>query len=141
MSPGEASLATGFSPSRISVLQGDPTFRELMAHYGEQRELAFVDVMERMKALGLTTMEEIQHRLEENPGEFTIGQLMDMTELMLVKGRAAPGSRQAGGGPGTGASLPAINIKFVTAAVPAGVVLPPQIKTDSVELEVEELDK
>ena len=116
--PGvEASLITGYSQSRISVLRTDPAFQELLEHYGAQRELANIDVLDRMRALGIDSLEELQARLESNPDGFSARELMELTELLLVKGRAAPGSRQGGGpsgGAGTGAGV-VLNVKFVTA--------------------------
>lgn len=35
MSVTEACLVTGYTPSRVSILRGDPSFEELMAHYTE----------------------------------------------------------------------------------------------------------
>ena len=115
----EASQITGYSPSWISSIKGDPAFRELLAYYGAQRELVNLDVLERMKALGMNSLEELQDRLESNPESFAPRELMELTELMLIKGRAAPGSRQgagpqaAGGGGGV-----VVNVKFVSPSGP-----------------------
>ena len=113
MSVDEAALITGYSPGRIYALVGDPTFGELMAHYQAMGELRFVDVLERMRVLGLTTLDEIQHRMEETPEKFTQRDLMELTELLLVKGRAGPGGG-AGGGPNAGPGV-TVNVKFVSA--------------------------
>jgi len=83
-----ASLITGYSISRISILNGDPTFRQLLAHYQGNKEIAFVDLIDRMKALGLSTLEELQSRLDDNPDEWTKRELMDLAELLLVKGKS-----------------------------------------------------
>lgn len=108
MKPGEASLVTGYSSSRISVLQTDPAFKELLAHYKSLADSQFVDVLERMKQLGLSSMEELQERLDLSPESFSHGQLMDLTELMLVKGQG-----KGGGGPQTPG--PTIEVKFISA--------------------------
>lgn len=120
--PGpEIQLITGYSSSRISILRADPSFAELISHYEGDRELAFIDVLERMKHLGLSTLEEIQQRLEERPEQFSQRELLEVAELMLVKGRAAPGSRVPGDG-GRGASGGvSVNVQFIQA--PSGPVV------------------
>jgi hypothetical protein len=113
----EVSQLTGYSQSYISLLIDDPSFEELLASYASQREQVFVDVAERMKVLGLSAVDEIASRLESAPDEWTRQQLMDLAELMLLKGRAGPGST-SGAGPQGGVAGPVVqvNVKFVTAA-------------------------
>lgn len=98
MSSQEAQLITGLSGSRISILKNDPAFRELMEYYSAQRELKFIDVMERMRVVGLSTLDEIQERLETSPKSFSNRELAEITELLLVKGRG-PTAAAASGGP------------------------------------------
>ena len=114
----EASLITGYSPSRISVLKSDPTFRELLVHYGANRELAFVDAAERMAAVGLTALEELAARLDEKPEDFSDGKLMELVDLTLVKGRASPGARS--GPTGAQGGVPLVQISFVQ---PPGTII------------------
>jgi hypothetical protein len=113
----QVSLVTGISQSRISILKGDPTFQELMAYYSSQRELVFVDVLEKMKVLGLSSLDEMQRRLDEAPEDLSNRELMELTKLTLVDGRAAPGSRQGAaagfGAGGPGPSGVTVNVKFV----------------------------
>jgi hypothetical protein len=85
----EASLITGYKPTYISVLKGDPSFQDLMEYYAAQREQIFVDVVERMRSLGLATIDELQARLEEEPDEFSRRELMELAELMLIKPMSA----------------------------------------------------
>ncbi len=111
-----ASLMTGYSPSYISSLKGDPAFAELLAYYATQKEQIFLDVAERMRVLGLSTLDELQARLAGKPDEWTRRELMELAELMLVKGRQSPGGT-GGPGPGAGAGV-TVNVKFVTAGEP-----------------------
>lgn len=114
VSDAEAGLIAGYSASRISILRQDPAFRQLLEHYDAQREMVQIDVLERMKVLGLNSIEELQARLEENPTAFSPRELMELTELMLVKGRMAPGSRQGAGnngGNGQGGGMPVVNVQ------------------------------
>lgn len=108
---GTVSLMTGYSEPTISLLMADPSFIGLYEHYISVREMVFVDVLERMKAVGLNSLEELQARLDEGPEKFSNREIMEMTELLLVKPtQGARGAGAAGAsGPGTN-----INISFVT---------------------------
>lgn len=108
----DAALITGYSVSYISDIKNSPAFAELLAYYQTKKELVFVDVAERMKVLGLNSLDELQRRLEAEPDEWSKRELMELSKLMLIDGRASPGSSQGGGGPGVGLN---INVKFVTA--------------------------
>lgn len=108
----EIALITGYSPSYISNIQNDPQFADLMATYSSERELAFVDVLERMKSLGLTCLEELQERVSLEPEKWSPRELMELAELLLVKpSRGAP----AGSGVANANASVAINVKFVGA--------------------------
>jgi hypothetical protein len=129
VSESEASLITGYSISRISILQRDPTFAELLANYSTQRELAFADTLDRMRVLGLSALDELQERLENDPTRWTNREVMEMAELMLVKPRAAvPGQLPvvvggSGAGPmASGSSGVTVNVKFVSSNTPALVI-------------------
>lgn len=111
----EAALMTGYSASYISSIKGDPAFNELLAYYNQVAELAFVDVMERMRVLGLSAIDELQRRLEVETDEWTRRELMELAELMVLKGRSGPGG--AAGAPGTGGASGlagvVVNVSFV----------------------------
>jgi hypothetical protein len=89
----ECALITGYAPSYISVLKGDPSFNELISYYAAQQEVKFVDVIDRMRSLGLSTLEELQSRLELEPQSYSHRELMELAELTLVKPMAATRSR------------------------------------------------
>jgi len=107
----EVALLTGYQPSYIySLRNNNPAFKELLFSYEQERRQVFVDVMERMKVLGLTTLDELQARLAEDPGGWSNRELMDMAEMLLVK----PAANQRNlavmtGGPAS----PTVNITFV----------------------------
>jgi len=115
----ECSALTGYSPSYISILKTDPTFQELIAHYTTQRELLFVDVIERMRSLGLSTLDELQRRMEEDPDNFSNRELFEQAELLLVKpmsatrGLVRPGESAA---QGTGGIQ--VNVNFIKSETP-----------------------
>jgi hypothetical protein len=107
----KAALITGYSQSYISLLQDSPAFEELLAHYGAEREALFVDVNERMKALGLDTLDRLQERLHDETEDWSRRELMELAELLLVKGKMAGSGAAAPKGPGA-----LVEIKFVQAA-------------------------
>ncbi len=113
----EVSALTGFSQAYISVLvHQDKPFQELVLYYKENAEAIFVDVLERMKTLGLSALELLQEKIEEDPDGWSKAQLMELAETMLVKplkgstNISVGGSHAGGSGPG-GLN---IGITFVT---------------------------
>jgi hypothetical protein len=80
MKPGQAALVTGYSPSRISILQSDPAFSALVADYQAEAKSAFADLAERMNDLSLDAIEILQERLHDTPEGFTIPVLLDIVK-------------------------------------------------------------
>ena len=81
--PGECGLITGYSSSRISILQNDPAFKELVEYYKGQAQEAFLNVHERIAALGLASLDELQERLENEPDKFSEPLLLKMATDLL----------------------------------------------------------
>lgn len=108
---GRVSLVTGYSGTYISIILQDPMFQELMAYYREVKELEFVDVLARLKAFGLSTLEELQERLATSPESFAIRDLKELTEMAL-KGGVSGGS-----GASSGPSV-SVKIDFVSSKTP-----------------------
>lgn len=108
---GRVSLVTGYSGTYISIILQDPMFQELMTYYREVKELEFVDVLARLKAFGLSTLEELQERLATAPESFAIRDLKELTEMALARG---------GSGQGGASSGPTVSIKidFVNSKTP-----------------------
>lgn len=108
----EISLITGFAPSYISMLKSSPDMKELVEYYRVQAEERTVNAIARLKQMGVSSIEEVQKRLNEAPEKFTHGQLMDMVEIGLIKpmavGAAAAGA-QGGAGAASGIQ---INLNF-----------------------------
>lgn len=90
LTSAEVSAATGYSLSRISILQRDPSFRELLAFYKEKEEEVFVDVRKRMAVLGLDAASELQDRLENAPESLTNSQLIEITKATLDRAGFSP---------------------------------------------------
>lgn len=79
----QASAITGYSLSRITILQADPAFADLLSYYKGQVAEKYLDVHERLGVLGMTAVEELQERLEERPEEFKNRELMELAEMAL----------------------------------------------------------
>jgi hypothetical protein len=114
----ECSQLCGLSVNRISDLKNDPAFQELVSFYAEELNEVYVDVHQRMAALGTSVLEELQERFEAEPEKFTKRELMDLFTTMADRSIAT-----AKGGPnpqqviatGNGAGL-ALQINFVSPA-------------------------
>lgn len=116
----EVSMMTGYNPAYLSRLRSDPSFGELVSTYAAERQLVFADVLMRMKDLGLSSLDELQARLADEPEKWTKRELMDLAELCLLPTTAAA----SGKGPAQGAGGVSINVNFVDAPVHrTGIVL------------------
>jgi hypothetical protein len=94
----EASARTGYSPATISNLRQQREFQKLIDHYAaENNEPVRPDPGERMHNVGLSALEELQQRLEEDPESFSKRELLDMADLLLVKSKALTENRAASG--------------------------------------------
>lgn len=128
----EAALITGYGVSYISILKKDASFRELVTFYTSERDAIFVETLERMRSLGLSTLDELQARLEEDAKSWTKRELMELAELCLVKPQA---TRQQGAS--GGAVAVNVEIKFVEPPQAAA----PDVEVDVVDLEFEDVSR
>lgn len=110
----EISAHTGYSQSYICNIQRSPAFAELVDYYSMQNQQLYVDAMERLKTLGLSSVEELQQRLDDNPEKFSPRELMELTALALIKPLEAKRGFQTS--TGSGGSAPLVEIKFVGTA-------------------------
>jgi hypothetical protein len=89
-SDAELSALTGYSPGYIASLRRQRGFKELVAHYtlrlgsGDHRPLSST-ITERLRALGFSALDELQARLAEDPASWSKRELMELTDLTLVK--------------------------------------------------------
>lgn len=88
--PNECAMITGYSPSRISILQNDPSFQDLVASYQSQVQEIYVSVHERLAQLGVDSIEELQSRLDEHPEKFSIADLQEMMKLTMDRSGHGP---------------------------------------------------
>lgn len=90
--PVEAALITGYSQSRISILMGDPAFKQLMEYYTGVAAGVNVDVLKRLKDIGVDALELLHERVTENPDDVTNGEAMKLVELTLDRAGFGPKS-------------------------------------------------
>lgn len=109
--PAEIAIITGYSPSYISGLRGDPAFNELIAYYEFQKREIFADAMERLKLLGLDAVEKLHERLNDPEKTWSNKELMDLVDMSLV----APAQAKSIPGPGGAINSANLNleVKFV----------------------------
>lgn len=81
MALNEAAYKNGLNPQRAYQLTDDPTFAALVKDYREKADILYVDAQEQLAGLSKDAILEIRERLETKPDEFSIGQLMKLTEL------------------------------------------------------------
>lgn len=81
MSVTEAAVLQGYSISRVSILQSDPAFKELLEFYREDAQRPYRDLHVRLSGLAMDAAEELSNRLEEKPEDVSIGQLVELTKL------------------------------------------------------------
>lgn len=111
--PGMAGSMTGYSPSRVSILQADPAFQELVEYYRTEVGDVFIDAQKRLADLGVDAISELQERLEDEPGSFANKDLMALVTLTMDRSVAPPKSKPEGQGSGP-AALPPIQINFIS---------------------------
>ena len=81
--PGEAAIISRYSPSRVSILLGDPAFQELVEHYKGEVDAQFVDFQKKLAELGVDAAVVLQERLEdgEQAKEFSNAALMQLVSI------------------------------------------------------------
>lgn len=101
MEPGEAAIISGYVLSRVSILQSDPAFKELVAFYRADVTFQYRDLHQRLSGLALDAAEELANRLEEEPEKVSLGQLLEITKM---------GADRTGFGPQTSSTNVNINV-------------------------------
>lgn len=110
--PEKASLLSGYATSTIYVLQTDPTFQTLIEHYKDQTMADLAEVRARAEALGLSFLDEIQDRFDENPEAFESKELHKMA-MDLLDRTSLPSKAQGGQGLKPPGPPPTLRVEFV----------------------------
>lgn len=115
----ECTALTGLTGSRISDLKNDPAFQELVSFYADELNEVYVDVHQRMAALGTSVLEELAERFEADPEKFTKRELLElfttMADRSIPTAKGGPNPQQALAIGGNGGGL-ALQINFVSPA-------------------------
>lgn len=97
---GEAALMCNYTGSRVSILKHSPVFKELIAFYRSDADREYFDMHARLAGVALDAVDEISERLEDDPADFTIPQLLDVVKM---------GADRTGHGPSTKTT---VDVKF-----------------------------
>lgn len=112
ISPGNASISTGYSLSRISILKADPAFQELCAFYRTEKDVLESRVIDRLSNLTLSAVSLLEDRLEDAPEEIRTRELLDIATAGLDRTGYGPSSKVSV----TSLTLTAEDMKKLTAA-------------------------
>lgn len=93
MPPFEAAAVTGYDPSRISILQGDPTFAELVVFYRDHEDAQFAEFTKRATQVTITTIERLQDLVENEEEPLTIDQGLSIIKTLADRTGYAPPSK------------------------------------------------
>ena len=77
----EASLATGYDQSVISILQNDELFKELLAFYRSQAVDTFQATEEQLQGLTTEAISELRDRIENAPEGISTRDLIEVSKL------------------------------------------------------------
>lgn len=86
----EAGIICGYTPSRVSILKADPTFKELMEFYRHSRHERYIELHDKIARLGEDAVDELTERLEETPDEVSLGQLIEISKMTLDRSGHGP---------------------------------------------------
>ncbi len=88
MAISEAAIFQGYTISRVSILQSDPAFKELLDFYREDAQRPYRDLHNRLSGLATDAAEELASRLEADMEQdeisekkISVGQLMELTKM------------------------------------------------------------
>jgi hypothetical protein len=90
MSNMQVSLQTGYHPARVSQLQNDPTFKELVAFYRKDGDTVAQEMEAMFLAVGRDFMQEHLERLHDTPEDFSPAELREAVRLYVDRAGFAP---------------------------------------------------
>lgn len=98
MAPGDAAITCGYVASRVSILQADPAFQELLAFYRQDVNSKYLDMHSVLAGLSLDAAMELRERLETDveaeEKKVSVGQLIELTKLGADRTGFGPQSSQ-----------------------------------------------
>lgn len=93
LEPAEVSQISGYSLSRVYVLSNDPTFRELVSFYRDNKDKEYSDFHARMASFATDAVQELHARLDEEPDKMTNEFLADIVKSLADRTGHAPVSK------------------------------------------------
>lgn len=93
MTIAAVAVVTGYTPGRITVLKADPMFMELIEFYRQNLDTVYANLHDRMASLSLDIAQELQERLQDDPGGLSIGALTDLFKILADRTGHAPVTR------------------------------------------------
>lgn len=90
MSNAEASVITGYDPSRISILKSDPLFSKLVDDYKTMSSGITADFVERANILGLTVVNRLQEAAENEESPLSPATLLEIAKFAADRTGNAP---------------------------------------------------
>jgi hypothetical protein len=98
MEPGDAAITCGYVASRVSILQADPAFQELLAFYRQDVTTKYLDMHGVLAGLSLDAAMELRERLEldieAEEKKISVGQLMELVKVGADRTGFGPQSSQ-----------------------------------------------
>lgn len=98
MSPGQAAITCGYTGSRVSILQDDPAFKELLDFYRADVTEKYLDMHGVLAGLSLDAAMALRERLEEDAQldepKMSVGQLTELVKLGADRTGFGPQSSQ-----------------------------------------------
>jgi hypothetical protein len=98
MAPGDAAVTCGYVSSRVSILQADPAFQELLHFYRQNVETKYLDMHGILAGLSADAAMELRERLEADiqadEKTMSTGQLIELTKLGADRTGFGPQSSQ-----------------------------------------------
>jgi len=88
----EAAIVTGYTASYIAILQGDPTFKDLVHFYSQHVDAQYADLHKRLAGIAVDAADLLRDRMDEDPDKISTGQLVELTKM---------GADRTGHGPAT----------------------------------------
>lgn len=90
MTDTEASLVTGYDPSRISILKSDPGFRQLLADYHKIENAAAAAFEDRAAVLRNSAMNRLQDLVEDDEEPLGASTLLEIAKFGADRTGHAP---------------------------------------------------
>ena len=84
---------TGFTPSRVSILRGDPTFQELEAYYAGIETEAFRNAREKLADLAEDAVDIVHDRLIADPDALKMAELLQIATFATDRSGNGPSTK------------------------------------------------